>query len=293
MRFAYNPCMPPPDQYLELASIADDLGFQGITLPDSICYPKEAETKYPYNADGSRQFLDGTPFLEPFSAIPAMAVVAKNVRFTTSVMKLAIRHPVLVAKSLSTVAVMTNNRFAFGLGLSPWIEDFQICGERWEGRGRRMDQMIEIIRGLLSGDYFGYDSEFYQIPECKLCPTPSQPVPMLIGGHADAALRRAARIGDGWIHAGGTIDSLSKLIARINELRREYGRENEPFEIHAITADAYTLDGVRKLEEIGVTECIIGFRNAYAGKPDTQTVAEKREQMLWFAENIIQHASEG
>lgn len=287
MRFAYHACMCPPEQYLDLAIKAEELGFQGFTLPDSICYPKIADTKYPYNADGSRNFLDGTPFIEPFSLIPAMAAVTKDIRFTTSVMKLPIRNPVLTAKSVSSVAVMSQNRFAFGVGLSPWIEDFEICGERWDGRGKRMDEMIEIIRGLMTGDFYGYDSDFYQIPECKICPVPSQDVPILIGGHAKLALKRAARIGDGWIHAGGTIETLKPLIDEINQYRKEYGTDHKPFEIHAITADAFSVDGVKRLEDLGVTECIVGFRDAYAGGTDEKSVAQKAGEMGWFVDNIL------
>ena len=121
MRFAYHACMCPVDQYLPLAKETEALDFDGFTLPDSICYPKIADTKYPYNADGSRNFLDGMPFVEPFSAIPAMAAVTSKLRFTTSVVKLAIRNPVLVAKQLTTINAMFPNRFAFGAGLSPWV----------------------------------------------------------------------------------------------------------------------------------------------------------------------------
>jgi len=287
MNFTYHAAMCPPEQYLPLARAVEEHGFYGFTMPDSICYPKEADSSYPYNGDGSREFLEHIPFLEPFSAIPAMAAVAPHLRYSTSVVKLPIRNPVLVAKQVATVAVMTNNQFAFGVGLSPWKEDFDICGERWEKRGARMDEMIEIIRGLLSGEFFGYDSEFYKIPAAKLCPAPTQAVPILIGGHADAALKRAAKIGDGWIHAGGDTESLKQYIHKMTAFRKEYGTDKKPFEIHAMTADAFSVEGVRKLEEIGVTECIVGFRNPYEGKADTATLQQKIDMIRWFADNII------
>lgn len=287
MRFAYHACMCPADQYLELARSAEEFGFHGFTMPDSICYPKEAETKYPYNSDGSRNFLDGTPFIEPFIAIPYMAAVTEKLRFTTSVVKLPIRNPVIYAKQLTSMRALIGDRFALGVGLSPWQEDFDVCGVPWQGRGKRMDEMIEMIRGLHSGDYFGFEGEHFSMPEIKMCPVPETQTPILIGGHAEPALKRAARSGDGWIHAGGDIASLKPLIERINELRKEYGTDHKPFEIHAITADAYSADGVKQLEELGVTECIIAFRDAYSGKQDTSTVDDKRKMMDWFAENVI------
>ena len=147
MRFAYHATMCAPDFYLPLAMAAEEAGFDSFTLPDSICYPETSDSQYPYNADGGREFLDGVPFLEPFSLIPAMAAVTTKIRFTTSVMKLAIRQPVVVAKSVSSVAVLSNNRFGFGVGISPWPDDFAACQIPWEKRGQRMDEMIDIIKG--------------------------------------------------------------------------------------------------------------------------------------------------
>ena len=98
-----------------------------FTLPDSICYPEKSDSKYPYNGTGDREFLEGVPFLEPFVVVPAMAAVTSKIRFTTSVMKLAIRQPVIVAKQLSSVAFLTNNRFVFGVGISPWPDACAAC----------------------------------------------------------------------------------------------------------------------------------------------------------------------
>ena len=287
MRFAFHATMCHVDHYIPQAKAAEELGFHGFTFPDSICYPEIADTKYPYNEDGSRNFLEGLPFLEPFCAIPALGAVTERIRFTTSVVKLPIRNPVHVAKQTSTIACMTHNRFALGVGISPWIEDFQICGERWESRGPRMDEMIAIIRGLMTGEYYGSDTEYYQIPSCKICPVPDKPVPILLGGHADVALKRAARIGDGWIHAGGDAKTLKGYIDKLNVFRQEYGTDKKPFEIHAITADAFSVDGVKRLEDAGVTECVVGFRDAYKGQPDDKSIDEKIGMLRWFADAII------
>src|SRR5690606_15362152 len=112
-------------------------------------------------------------------------------------------------KSVASVAVMSDGRFAFGVGTSPLPEDFQVTGTEWKTRGRRMDEMIEIVRGLTKGGYYEFHGRHYDVPAIKICPVPAKPVPILIGGHAEAALRRAARIGDGWMHAGsGDLDAL-------------------------------------------------------------------------------------
>lgn len=286
MRFAYHPSMPAPDQYLPLARAAEEMGFDSFTLPDSICYPKLSDAKYPYNDDGSRDFLDGVPFIEVFIAMAAVAAATTRLRITTSVVKLPIRQPAIVAKQLSSLAVLSNNRIALGVGLSPWPEDYEVCQIPYEKRGKRMDEMVEVIRGLMGGDYFSFAGEIYQIPPIKLCPVPSKPVPIWIGGHTDAALKRAARIGDGWVAAGATFDELHGYIRRLDTLRAEYGREKEPFEVQGMGAEAFTPDGIKRLEDIGVDEVVIAFRNVYAKEPDT-SLETKLAQMREYADNVI------
>jgi probable F420-dependent oxidoreductase len=299
VRFTYAESMCDPGHLLPLAVAADRSGWHGFTVPDSIAYPEVSDSKYPYTPDGSREFLEDKPFLEPFTLIPAMGAVTERLRFNTFVVKLPVRHPVLVAKQASSVAVLTGNRLTLGVGLSPWPEDYRLCGQPWEGRGRRMDEMIEIIRGLTTrergaggaarsgspGAFFGYEGSFYQIERVKLCPVPTEPIPILIGGHTRPALRRAARLADGWMHAGGDGEALASMLAQLGQLRREAGREKLPFEVHVISMDAYTPDGVKRLEELGVTDVIVGFRNAY--EKDTQTLQQKIDALEAFADNVI------
>ena len=308
LRFSYAESMCDPGQLLPLAVAAEQAGFSSFTVPDSIAYPQRSASGYPYTADGNRAFLEDKPFLDPFSLIPALGAVTERLRFTTFVVKLPIRQPVLVAKSAASVAVLTNNRLALGVGLSPWPEDYRICGQEWKGRGVRLEEMIAILRGLTSspaqtraaeagrgprtylpGEFFEFHGRHYDLEPIKLCPIPTRPIPILIGGHADAALRRAARIADGWMHAGGgEAQDLDAALRRLTELRREHGREREPFEIHVISLDAYTPDGARRLEEKGVTDAIVGFRNAY--EQDTQTLDQKIDALRAYADRVIAKA---
>jgi probable F420-dependent oxidoreductase len=285
MRFSLAESMCDVTHYVPLAKAAEDAGWDSFVIPDSICYPKTSDSKYPYTPDGEREFLEDRPFIEPFSLIPALGAVTSRLRFTTFVIKLPIRHPVLVAKSASSVAVMTGDRFGFGVGLSPWPDDFRIMNAQWEHRGTRMDEMIEIIRGLCAGGFYEFHGRFYDLEAIKICPTPAKPIPILIGGHSEAALKRAARIGDGWMHAGGDPVALEGYLKRLNELRREYGREKMPFENHVISLDAYSPDGVRRLEDAGITDVIVGFRDMYRG-PDLP-LQSKIDMLRQYADGII------
>src|SRR5258708_36988170 len=220
-----------------------------MVTPDSICYPEHAWSIYPYSPDGTREFLDGKPFLEPFSLIPALGAVTKRLRFVTFVLKLPVRNPVLVAKQATSTAVLTGNRLLLGVGTSPWREDYDILGVPWERRGRRMDEAIDIIRGLAAGGYYGYDGELGKLPPSKRSPLPTEPIPIFLGGHGETMLRRAARTGDGWMHGSGDPADLPGLLARLAELRREEGTSDRPFQVHVISPDAFTVDGGRRLEE--------------------------------------------
>ena len=116
---------------------------------------------------------------------------------------------------------------------------------------------------------------------------PAEPIPVLIGGHSDAALRRAARLGDGWLHGGGDPADLPGLLARLARFRAEEGTEGRPFEVHVISADAYTVDGVRRLEDQGVTDLIVGFRWPYTTGPDREPLADKLTHLRRYADTIL------
>src|SRR5258708_30353929 len=107
-----------------------------------------------------------------------------------------------------------------------------------------MDEQIAVIRGLSAGGYFSYHGEFFDLSPVKIAPVPAEPVPVLIGGHGDAALRRAARLGDGWLHGGGDPGQLPGLLARLADFRQQEGTAGRPFEVHVISADAFSVAGV-------------------------------------------------
>ena len=288
MRFTYIDAMIDPRFVAPLAIAAEEAGYDSFAVPDSICYPEESDSSYPYTPDGKRDFLEDKPFIEPFALIGALSAVTTSIRFNTFVLKLPMRHPVIAAKQAASVAVLSANRVDLGVGLSPWPDDYAVVDVPWERRGRRFDEQIDIVRGLTAGGYFSYDGEFYKVPSIKICPVPTQPIPLLFGGHSEPALRRAARVGDGWMHAGwGAGDDLGALVARLHDLRAEYRRSADPFSIHAISLDAYSADGIHRMEEAGITDAIVGFRDSYRPEPDTETLDDKLTALRRYADSVI------
>ncbi len=287
MRFTFAEAMTDPTYYIPLAKAAEAAGYHAMTIPDSIAYPFESDSTYPYTPDGSREFLDGKAFIESFVLTAALCAVTTTLHFNHFVLKLPIRPPALVAKQAGSLAALFDNRLGLGVGTSPWAEDYELLGVPFARRGKRMDECIEIIRGLTSGEYFEFHGEFYDIPKTKMTPAPSRPVPILIGGHADAALRRAAR-NDGWMHGGGDPEELDALLTKLARFREEEGSaDNGDYQIHVISIDAYTLDGVRRLEDKGITDVIVGFRIPYITGPDTESLDTKIRNLEMFAENVI------
>jgi alkanesulfonate monooxygenase SsuD/methylene tetrahydromethanopterin reductase-like flavin-dependent oxidoreductase (luciferase family) len=148
-----------------------------------------------------------------------------------------------------------------------------------------MNEMMEIIRGLTSGDYFAYEGDVFQLQSIKMTPAPTEPIPLLVGGHSDAALRRAATLGDGWMHAGGDQAELETMIGKLHALRKELGVEDRPFEIHAASYLALTPDGLKQLEDLGVTDAVIGFRAPY--QKDTTSLETKLQSIRMYADTVL------
>src|ERR1700712_5473359 len=291
MRFTYAEAMTDPSYYAPLAQAAEAAGYTSMTVADSLIYPEESDSTYPYTDTGEREFLQDKAFIETMILCAHLFAVTTTLRLTPFVLKLPVRPPVLVAKQASTLAFLSDNRLGLGVGISPWPEDFANLGVDWAKRGKRMDECMDILRGLTTGEFFKYDGEFYEVDELKQCPGASEKIPLLVGGHVDNALRRAVLKGDGWMHAGGDGEELDRLLVRLAEIREEEGDTRDDFEVHVISYDAYTVDGIKRLEDKGVTDCIVGFRVPYIMCPDTEPLQTKIEHLNRYADSIISKVS--
>jgi probable F420-dependent oxidoreductase len=256
MKFSSALAFTDPTEFLELAKAADESGWDSMALSDHIFFPKDLASPYPYVEDGKPRWKPTTPFADPFVAIAGMAAVTTRLRFFTNVFILPARHPLLVAKAVSTASLMSGGRVGLGIGVGWMKEEFDVLEQRFAARGKRTDESIEILRRVWKGGMVEYHGEFYDFPPLQMSPAPTADIPIYVGGISKRALRRAARLGDGWIAVKHSTAELADYIAQINVLRREYGRENEPFEFIVAADDAYDLDGFRRLEDIGATTLI-------------------------------------
>ena len=270
-----------------LARTAEEAGYDSIGMPDSVFYPEHVSADYPYTPDGRRMWSGDAPMPDPFIAITAMAAVTERLCFSTNVLKLPLRDPLLTAKQVATMAVMSDNRFALGVGLS-WIpEEFTFTRTEMRTRGARTDEAIEIIKAVCAGrgpEWVEYHGAHYDFDRLKISPAPDRPVPVYVGGHSEAGLRRAARIADGWMSANVTAERLAAMISRVAGLRAEYARADEPFEVDVIPTDVHDLDGYRELEKAGATTCRVVPWRMY---PEPPTPEGRLASVRRFAEEVI------
>lgn len=274
------------DQLIEIAKTAEEVGFTSIALPDSIFYMEKQSADYPYTPDGSRMWNAETPWVDPLIAAGAMGAVTSTLRFYTNVMKLGSRNPLLLARQVGSVANLTGNRFGFGVGIGWAPEEFEWCGQPYARRGKRVDEMIEVIKLVLAGGMVEFHGEFYDFDKLQMSPAPSTPVPFYVGGHTDVALKRAARVGDGWTSAMMTCAQLAETIGKLKALLAEFGRADEPFEFQAVCIDKFDVDGHRELAEAGVTDNIV-MPWVMEGLGFEAPLDKKQDAMKRFADTFI------
>lgn len=254
MRFGFHLFMVDPAEHLDIARTADEWGWDSLQVADAPFFPEVISVPYPYTPDGTRFWPLDMPVLDPWVAITAMAVVTQRIRFLPSVLRLAIRQPLLEAKSLFSVAALANDRVALGVGLAWMPEEFKWLRQDMKTRGARQDEAIQIIRLLMQGGMQEFHGKHYDFDRLTMAPVPRKRIPIYVGGTTTPALRRAARLGDGWISVIHDKDQVAAVLAELNGYRREFGRESEPFDIMMHCPDAQTVDDIRRLEELGVTD---------------------------------------
>jgi probable F420-dependent oxidoreductase len=288
MRF----CIPfpffPASHLLPMARAAEEAGFDTVAKSDAVFYPETISAKYHGSPDGNRYWPPDTPSVDPFVALAAIGAVTSSIRLTTNVVKLPIRDPLLVAKQLASVAVMTGERVSLGVGLS-WVpEEFTFTRTDWKTRASRFEEMIEILRLACGGGgprFIEHHGRHYQFERLMISPSPQLPVPIIIGGHSDAAIKRAARIADGWVAGRLTVDELIAAAQSLARYRREFGTEDRAFEIAGQIVQKPDRDVLARLDEAGLTELQVLPWLHYGGDPND--LDDRVASVYRFAEEFI------
>jgi probable F420-dependent oxidoreductase len=284
MEFCFSATFSQPDELVALARAGDEHGWSTLSVSDHLINPVETRSRYPYTEDGTRRWDMGTPWPDPWVTIGHLSAVTRRLRFLTTVYILPARTPVHVAKQVGTAAVLSGNRVGLGIGMGWMEEEFDAMGTPFARRGKRADEMLEVLRKLWTGEVVEHHGEFFDVPPLEMLPAPTEPVPVYVGGVSEAALRRAARH-DGWVSDLHTIEELAAIRAQIERYREEYDRTEIPFAVFGSARDAWDLDGYRRVHQAGVTHLITMPWYFYAGAD--ADVAGKVDGIKRFADDVI------
>jgi probable F420-dependent oxidoreductase len=276
-----------------VAAMLDEAGFDGIVSSDHLIYPRNLTSAYP-SPTGRPGWSPDTAWPDSWVLIGAMAAVTSRLRFSNAVYVAPARPLLEVAKQVATASVVSQGRVSLAVGVGWMREEYELLGQDFGNRGKRLDEMIPALRALWGGGWVSWSGQYYQVPEMMIEPHPTAPVPILCGGESDAALRRAAQLCDGWVGYAYRWDDAISYVDRLALLRREYGRDNEPFEIMLALLEPPAPDLFKRAEDAGITAVMCspwaGIADVAADEHDTlkKDTGRYHAAIEWFAENIIE-----
>ena len=239
-----------------VATMLDEAGYDGIVTSDHMIYPRELSSPYPDSSSGKPGWAPETEWPDSWVLTGAMASVTRRLRFSNAVYVAPARPLLEVAKLVATASEISSGRVSLAVGVGWMREEYELMGQDFENRGKRLNEMIPALRELWRGGWVSWSGEYYQVPEMMIEPHPPTPVPIWCGGESEAALRR------------------------------EFGREQEPFEILLALLEPPSVDLYRRAEDIGITAVMCRPWLGAEGGPGG--VDALRGPIEEFAETIIE-----
>jgi probable F420-dependent oxidoreductase len=291
------------DHILELAELAESSGVESIWVADHVIFPTTFASTYPYSATGAFPVdMTHEPLLEPMATMGVLVGATRRVKIGTAVLVMPYRNPVLLARMLVTLDVLSGGRTVLGAGVGWLAEEFTALDARpFAARGRVTDECLEIVKRLCQGGDVTFQGEYYQLDPVVSSPGSVQRPhpPILIGGTSNAALRRAVRLGDGWLSTGLCPERLRERVRTLQQLCEAQGRRFADLSLsHKLFinigeartgadggrdagtgSQAEIVDDLRRLVDLGYRRVIVRYRGSDA--------AEQRTQLHLFIANII------
>lgn len=245
-----------PEGAAALGRIAEEAGFDSVWTVEHVVVPSGYESSYPYSPSGKMPGSEESPIPDPLIWLTWVAAHTKSIRLATGILILPQRSPVVLAKEVATLDLLSGGRAMLGVGIGWLKEEFDAIGVPFEERAARTEEHIEALRKLWTQPEPSFDGQFTKFDRAKLYPKPvQQPVPIVIGGHTEAAARRAGRLGDGFFPARGAPEELSSLLSAMRDEAKQAGRDPDAIEVTA--GGAMDVDGVKRLGELGVHRVVV------------------------------------
>ncbi|MCW2642227.1 MAG: putative F420-dependent oxidoreductase [Dactylosporangium sp.] len=259
MKFGLSLVGLRPRWYAEVSRRAEENGFESVWLGEHLVLPAEVPSTYLYSDDGLPPIRPDTPLYDAWVMLAGVASVTSRIRLGTNVYILPLRHPLVTARSVISLDRLSGGRVTLGAGVGWLADEYVAVGQSFHDRGSQMDEIIPLLRTLWTADGpVEHHGGHYHFGPVVFSPKSLQKpcIPIEVGGTSMRAMRRAARLGDGWIELGSKDHrQLSERIAAVQEERAAAGRTHLPFEI--TSGFAQDLAGVEACEQAGVTRVVV------------------------------------
>lgn len=268
-----------------LARHAEQLGFEGVSLSEHLITFTEQYESYNYSDNQMIRWYPETHWPEPWVQIGALSQITTTLKFLTSVCVLPMHNPLDLAKSISTAANLCEGRLILGAGIGWQKSEFELVGQNFHNRGKRSDEMLELMHKLWSGEAVQHQGEFYSFPSLQMSPKLEHELAIYIGGSSNAALRRAARH-QGWLGGQHEITELEELIPALLSERKAMQLPIEDFNINVSLFEPSEAN-ITRCQELGVTAL---YRDAFCdknGMASSMSLADKLRDMDAFAEKYL------
>ena len=250
-----------PEAAAGFARAAEQAGFESIWTVEHVVVPAGYESSYPYDPSGKMPGGDSSPIPDPLIWLAYVAAATERIKLGTGILILPQRNPVVLAKELATLDRLSGGRLLLGIGVGWLEEEFDAIGVPFRERGRRTDEHVAAMRALWSGEAATFEGEFTSFQDCWSLPAPAGgSIPVHVGGHTDAAARRAGRLGDGFFPGKGSHEELGRLFDLARATAEEHGRDPAAIEMTTGGDGAVgsrALDEVQALAELGVHRVIV------------------------------------
>jgi probable F420-dependent oxidoreductase len=285
MRFWQSLSFTGAEDLVTLGTKAEEVGFTGVAFADHLVTPEQIDSPYPYTEDGKIWWDPKTHWPDPWMVAAVVASHTTTLEFITSIYVLPMHELFGVAKSVSTAAFLSDNRVTLGIGVGWMKEEFVLTGQDFHTRGRRADEMLEVITALCAGGPVAHAGEFYSFDTLTMEPAPSARIPVFVGGESDAALARAARH-DGWFGGGPYLpDQVPPLLRRLERHRADVDGAADPCRVMVGLATPPDTDTFKRLADEGVTD-FIALPWYYSIGPDV-SLQTKLDTMARFSDEFI------
>lgn len=272
-----------PDGLKTLAMAAEQIGYESLWSVEHVAMPLDYSSQYPYNPSGKIDQPQDVSIPDPLLPLAFAAAVTDRILLGTATVILPHYHPLHLAKAVATLDRLSKGRVILGIGVGWMQEEFDALGITFEDRGARAAELVRAMRSLWSPGPSQFSGRFFNWGALESNPKPVQPdgVPIHVGGHTDLAARRAARYGNGFLPYPGSPERFSQLLTVMREECDKVGRDFDAIECSVFTPTNFTIDEVRRYEELGASRILV--------LPEGKTADEIVTNLQRYAETVMAH----